>query len=312
LIGILSMPKQLETGRSSAPIDPLGIVLLAGGLVFAMYGATQGPQLGWLAVGVWPFLAGGGILLLAYVAWALRRPHPAVDLKLLRHPQPALAISLSVLTAVVLFSMLFLIPIYMEDVQKLSPLIAGLVLLPQALVTGLGTMIGHRLPTRPGALLGMLLLTASTALLLLVSISTPAWTISLILCGRGFALGMVIQPLLHAAIERLAPTEIPDGNTLFNVAQRLGASIGIVLLSTFFVVREQSRIYEVLKASGLALNSSTEMLPPFVLAKLAQAAVDGFHDTIWLLIVLSAFGILLALLLHDTPRISADRDTSIR
>jgi hypothetical protein len=49
-----------------------------------------------------------------------------------------------------------------------------------------------------------------------------------------------------------------------------------------------------------------------MLAKLAQAAVDGFHDTIWLLIVLSAFGILLALLLHDTPRISADRDTSIR
>jgi MFS family permease len=205
-----------------------------------------------------------------------------------------------VLTAVVLFSMLFLIPLYMENVQKLSPLIAGLVLLPQALVTGLGTMIGHRLPTRKSALLGMLILTASTALLLLVSISTSAWTIALILCGRGFALGMVIQPLLHAAIERLAPAEVPDGNTLFNVAQRLGASVGIALLSTFFIVREQLRVNEVLRTSAFTLNSLTS-LPSMLVTQLSQAAVTGFHDTIWLLIALSAFGILLAMLLHDAP-----------
>lgn len=312
LLGVLSMPKQQDRRRTSVPFDLLGIVLLATGLVFTIYGATQGPQVGWLASGVWPFLVGGGVLLLAYVAWALRRPHPAIDLKLLRHSQPALAIGLSVLTAVVLFSMLFLIPIYMEEVQRLSPLIAGLVLLPQALVTGLGTMIGHRLPTRLSALLGMLLLTLSTALLLLVSIDTPAWAISLILCGRGFALGMVIQPLLHAAIERLAPAEVPDGTTLFNVAQRLGASVGIALLSTFFIGREQVRVQEVLRASGFSLNSSTSTLPPPILTKLAQAAVDGFHDTIWLLIVLSVFGMLLALLLRDAPRLSADRATSVK
>ena len=66
--------------------------------------------------------------------WALRHPHPAVDLKLLRHSQSALAIGLSVLTAVVLFSMLFLAPLYMEEIQRLSALTAGLVLLPQASV----------------------------------------------------------------------------------------------------------------------------------------------------------------------------------
>jgi EmrB/QacA subfamily drug resistance transporter len=307
ILGVLSMLRQPDTRHTSAPFDPLGIVLLAGGLVLAIYGATQGSQEGWLATEVWPFLVGGGVLLLAYVIWALRRLHPAVNLKLLRHPQSALAISLSVLTAVVIFSMLVLIPIYMEDVQRLSPLTAGLVLLPQALMTGLGTMLGHRLSIRLSTLLGMIIVTVSTALLLLVDLNTPAWVIALMLCGRGFAVGMVIQPLLHTAIDRLTPVEVPDGNTLFNIAQRLGASVGIALLSTFFAVREQFRVNEVLHTFGFPSNSSISTLPPLVLTKLAQAAVAGFHDTIWLLIALSAFGILVALLLRDAPRASADK-----
>lgn len=312
ILAVLGTFRQADTKRSSAPFDPLGIVLLAGGLVLTIYGATQGPQEGWLANDVWPLLISGLLMLLVYVFWALHRSHPAVDLKLLHSPQSGLAIGLSVLTAVVIFSMLFLIPVYLEEVQRVSPLIAGLVLLPQALMTGLGTIIGHRLSTRLSALLGMVIITTSTALLLLVNINTPAWVTALILCGRGFAVGMVLQPLLHAAIDRLAPAEIPDGNTLFNIAQRLGASIGIALVATFFTVREHFRVQEVLRASGFSLNASTSTLPPPILTKLAQAAVDGFHDTIWLLIVLSVFGMLLALLLRDAPRLSADRATSVK
>jgi EmrB/QacA subfamily drug resistance transporter len=307
LFGVLSMPRSSGPARTSAPFDPLGIGLLAGGLVLVLLGATQGPNQGWLTITVWPLLLGGGLFLVLYVVWALRHPHPAVDLKLLRHTQSALAIGLSVLTAVVLFSMLFLAPLYMEEIQRLSALIAGVVLLPQALVTGLGTVVGHRLPTRLSALLGMILLTTSTALLLAVDISTPAWVIALILCGRGFALGMVIQPLLHAALDRLEPSEIADGNTLFNVAQRLGASVGIALLSTFFLVREQVRTSAVLQASGVAPNTSIATLPASLQAQLGDAAVAGFHDTIWLLIVLSTCGILMALLLRDAPRSSANK-----
>jgi hypothetical protein len=48
-------------------------------------------------------------LLALYVVWAFRHAHPAVDLKVLRHPQPALAVGLSALVAIVLFVMLFLL-----------------------------------------------------------------------------------------------------------------------------------------------------------------------------------------------------------
>ncbi len=68
--------------------DVVGLLLLSSGLVLAIYGATQGAQFGWTTLSSWPYLVCGLCLLALYVVWAFRHAHPAVDLKVLRHPQP--------------------------------------------------------------------------------------------------------------------------------------------------------------------------------------------------------------------------------
>ncbi len=297
--------------------DVVGLLMLSSGLVLAIYGATQGAQVGWTTLSSWSYLACGLCLLAFYILWAFRHAHPAVDLKLLRHPQPALAVGLSALVAIVLFVMVFLLPVFMETVQGYSPLVAGLTLLPQGLVTGVGTVLGARLAasrgTRMSAVLGMAILMVSTVALLAVQLTTPAWITALILSGRGLAVGLTIQPLLNSLIGSLSPDRIPDGNTLFNVAQRLGGSIGIPLLATFFAVRARARLEETLQALGFSSSAvgqggGTSLLshvPASVQAHLAEAAVTGFHDTIWLLVLLSGVGLLLAFLLRDRPAASA-------
>ncbi len=308
-LGMLFVPEQPSQAADAAVrFDALGMALLGAGLVLAIYGATEGPLRGWSSPGVWPYLAAGGALLLAYVAWALRSQHPAVDLKLLRHTQPALAVALCTLASVVMFAMLVLVPIFMEDIQGDSPFVAGLALLPQGLVTGLGLVAGDRLGAARGArfsaFLGLLLLAASTAALLAVTFTTPAWVTALLLSGRGFAVGLTIQPLLLAMLSGLASREIPDGNTLFNVAERLGGSLGIPLLVTFFTLREQDRVQAALHPFGIAAGalqvtgSHASALPPALRAQLAQAASAGFHDTIWLLVAISVLGCVATLLLR--------------
>jgi len=319
LVGALAvtrMPASAgERGDPAARFDPLGLALLSGGLVAAIYGGTQGPQHGWDSPAAWPYLAGGVILLGAYVLWVLRRPHPAVDLKLLRQPQTALAVGLSTLVAIVLFVIVFLLPLFLENLQGLSALQAGLTLLPQGLVTGVGIGLGAPLAARRGvratALLGLIILVLGTAALLLVTATTPAWVTALILCGRGLASGLTIQPVLTVMIGGLAPAEIPDGNTLFNVAQRLGGSLGIPLLGTFFALRERVRVDAALRALGLPVASAGQggqgglgaggaRLPAPVRERLTEAAVAGFHDTIWLLVAVSVLGASMALLLRDS------------
>lgn len=243
-LGVRRLPRGLGAGADPAVrFDAPGFALLAAGLTTAIYGASTGARDGWTTAGAWPFWAGGPVLLAAYAGWAARRAQPAVNLRLLRHPQAALALALCTLTSVVLFAVLFLLPVFIQNLQGRSALVAGLALLPQGLGTGLGTVLGQRLAARRGVratvVLGMATLTAGTAVLLAIGVDTPVWATAALLSVRGLALGLIIQPLLGALIGGLPPEEAADGNTLFNVVQRLGGSLAIPLLATFFEARER-------------------------------------------------------------------------
>ena len=300
------------TADSSARFDMIGSLLISVGLVLVIYAASEGPLVGWLSPQTLPFLVTGLVLIVAYVVWALRKEHPAVNLKLVRSSQTALALTISILAAVVLFSVLFLLPVFMESVQGISVMDTGLALLPQGLATGIGTVVGDRISRRTGirftVILGMAILTASTAGLLALNASTSAWVIAGILTGRGLALGLTIQPLLIDTIGRLSGKEIPDGNTLFNVFQRLGGTVGISLLSTYYQLRVQFHLTEVLQQYGITVpinsvgqgGSLLSTLPAAVQSQLVNAEVSGFQETMMVLVAVTIVGLILAFFIKNS------------
>ncbi len=317
LIGAIQWRANHSPADPGARLDPVGMVLLAGGLGLALYGGGQGPTAGWTAPGVWPFWAGGILLVVAYVAWALRSPHPAVNLRLLRDQLASVTVALSVVVSIVSFAALFLLPVFMQTVQGYSALQAGLALLPQGLVMGVGTVIGQRVASsgrlRLGALAGSAALVLTTAALLLIDAATPAWLTGLILCGRGLAFGLVTQPLLVTMMGQLSGPDVADGSTLFNVVQRVAGSFGIGLLATLFAQRVQTRVAAELAALHVPASSAAGSwrgmsggglagVPAAVATRLQDAAVAGFHDVVWALVAASALGVLVALLVRDPAR----------
>jgi len=302
-----------------ARFDPLGLALLAAGVTLTLYGASQGPARGWWGSSVWPFWTWGVLLLFGYAVWGLRHRQPALDLGLLREFQPALALTLSVITSAVMFAALFLVPVFMQSVQRLSALTAGLALLPQGVVIGVAAVAGSQMAQRGwlrrSALAGMVLLTGTTAGLLILTLETPAWVTAVILAGRGFAMGLVVTPLLLATLGQVRREEAADANTLFNVAQRIAGSFGIALLATFLQSQEQSHVQAAVTTAGLpraGLPSSApdfSSLPPATQHQLGAAAVAGFHDTFVLLTAVSIIGIGLALLIRDRkPEVAMERE----
>jgi hypothetical protein len=231
-----------------------------------------------------------------------------VDLRLLRRAQSALAVWLCTITAVAMFSVLFLLPVLLQDIQGHGPLASGLVLLPQGLVMGLSTRygmtLGQRGGLRRGILAGLVAVGVTTALLLLVTADTPLWIVSVIMAGRGLGIGLVIQPLLLAMVAGLPSNQLADANTLFNVGQRLGGSIGVGLLATFFTMRVTARVKEAFGPAagrlGTSVIGSLAGAPPSVRPRLADAAVAGFHDTIWVGVGIAAVGVLCAFFLRTT------------
>ncbi|HEX3679552.1 MAG TPA: hypothetical protein VHU90_07520, partial [Galbitalea sp.] len=60
------------------------------------------------------------------------------------------------------------------------------------------------------------------------------------------AIGFVTAPLLVAMLAPLPESQLPDGNTLFNITQRLGGSIGVSILGS------------IVGAAGLTLSQSVD------------------------------------------------------
>lgn len=241
LLGTSQLDPRLARPRQAvAPFDGIGLASLAAGLGLAVYGSGRGPVDGWLSASSWPFWTAGIVLLAGYILWARRRQYPALHLTLITNAQAGLALGLSSLAGVVLFAVLFLIPVYLQTVQHLSAFDAGLVLLPQGAVMGVGMGLTEGLVRRglirQTTIAGMVVLTVTTAAMLIIDRQTPAWLTAAILSGRGLALGLVVQPLLARMLHRIPVEQIADANTLFNVGERLSGSFGVAVLASVFAV----------------------------------------------------------------------------
>ncbi|MBK4347447.1 DHA2 family efflux MFS transporter permease subunit [Lacisediminihabitans changchengi] len=237
LLLLLRVPTSVGAlGSSSARFDPVGFVLLALGLTGALFGATEGTSEGWDSPVSWLPLGLGLALLVGYVFWALRRAHPAVDLQMMRHRNSAIALVLQVFCSVVAFGTVFLLPVFTQSVQGHSAFATGIALLPQGIVMGVATFFGQKLSVRvPLKILvvsGFAILAISSVFLITLEQDTPLWATALILSGRAIAIGLVTAPLLVAMLAPLPEDQLADGNTLFNITQRLGGSIGVSILGS--------------------------------------------------------------------------------
>jgi len=242
LLGVRRLPAGVAPAADGrARLDPLGLVLLSAGLVGTLFGASRVTSHGWTDNQAMVTLSVGVLLLLLYAWWAPHTRHPAVDLSLLRHGRSALALGLSVTSSVVAFAAVFLLPVFTQSVQRHTAFATGLALLPQGLITGVGTAAGQRLSARYGVrhlvATGFAVLAVASAGLLLLTPATPLWVTALILSGRAAAIGFGITPLLAVMLGPLTDAQLADGNTLFTIAQRLGGSIGVGVLGSLLAAR---------------------------------------------------------------------------
>jgi EmrB/QacA subfamily drug resistance transporter len=232
-------------GSHRARLDMPGIGLLAAALMAASYGASQGAERGWLGWASAPSWLGAVPLATGYILWArrvsARGGMPAVDLSLLANRQLRLNVVLCGFAGAALFSLEFLMPVFLQQVQGHTATAVGLTLMPQGaamgLATGLSRKAVERATVRSSVVAGMVVLVLSMLGLLLITARTPLGVTAVLLCGRGLALGLIVPPLFGALLADLDPRSAADANTLVNVVERISGAFGVALLVTFFQLR---------------------------------------------------------------------------
>ncbi|HEX4518834.1 MAG TPA: MFS transporter [Gaiellaceae bacterium] len=242
-IGIVAVIVSVRKLRESSDpehgsIDPLGLVLLTGGLFCLVFALIEGNKRGWSSAFIIGLFVGSAVLLTAFVFQQLRRTKPMIDLRLFRKPAftgvqiAAFALSSS------LFAMFLYLTLYMQEVLGYSPLQAGLRFLPITLLAFVAAPIGGKLTASvPIRLLmggGLVLVALSMALMAGLTPSS-GWTA--LLAGfivGGIGIGFTNPALATTAISTVPREQAGAGSGANATFRQVGIATGIAALGAIF------------------------------------------------------------------------------
>ena len=227
-------------GTSRPRLDLAGLALLAPGVAAVILGLSNaGSADGFAHPDVIVPLAIGVALTAAFTAHALRlaRRHgqPLVDVRVLARRPVASASAVLFFSGFSLYGAMLLLPLYYQEVRGVSPLTAGIMLVPQGvgalLSRGLAGRLTDKIGARPVAVAGFLIVAASTVPFALAGPHTSAWLLALCLVIRGFGLGAVTIPVMAVAFLGLDKQQIAHSSVVTRIAQQLGGSFGTAVLA---------------------------------------------------------------------------------
>ncbi|WP_141579959.1 DHA2 family efflux MFS transporter permease subunit [Actinomadura sp. WMMA1423] len=242
LLAVRYVPSDPGRATGGARLDVLGLALLSPGLAALVYGFSAVGEEGFGAPGVAFPLLSGAVLVLGYVAHALRRRAAAlIDPRLFARRGFAVATANSFLQGAALYGSMLLLPLYYQQVEHASALEAGLLLAPQALGTAAATFLASRLADRmaprPLILTGILLTLAGTVAFTRTGSSPAEWLLVASLVVRGAGLGVVMAPGMAAVYAGIERHEVVRAAGAVNTVNRVGGSLGIAV---FAVVLQRS------------------------------------------------------------------------
>jgi EmrB/QacA subfamily drug resistance transporter len=218
------------------PLDWFGLLTLAPGLAGIVFGLSEVQTHGGIgAPAAWAPLAAGVVLVAAFVARGRQARQALIDIRLFARPPFSAAAATIFFTGAALYGGLFITPLYYQVARDTSPLAAGLLVAPQGLGAALAMRPAGRLTDRIGggivATTGLIIVTAATIPLTLVTAHTGYILLAVVLLVRGLGIGASLMPTTAAAYTTLQRPEIPRATSAVSVLQQLGGSIGVTILA---------------------------------------------------------------------------------
>jgi len=228
---------QAQPGR----FDLAGFLLSGLGLGLAMYGVSEGPNLGWRQPLVIATIAAGVLLLAAMVVVELRSAAPMVDLRLLGNRLFRSSNGVIVLASIAFLGTLYAISLYYQNGRGLSALGSGLSTFPEAFGVMGGAQLASRvlyprLGPRRHITVGLAGTAASIGLLALLGPQTSLWWARLLMLTLGLSMGQVFVPVQAAAFATITPEATGRAATMFNAVRQLGGAVGVAVLTTVIVL----------------------------------------------------------------------------
>ncbi|PON16909.1 hypothetical protein C2W62_16015 [Candidatus Entotheonella serta] len=235
-LGVLVLPQRRESMGN--PVDYPGLLALAAFLVplllaisWTRDNQTETSTLLWLCMAA---LAGGALFILRELLTAF----PVVNLRLFQQPAFLLICATAFFNHMALHGALFMVPIFLQQVFGLTPLQAGLVIVPALLISGATGVATGRLSDLISPPLVVITMMLALSIIFYSFFSVTALTaitaiIGYVILYRICMIGTV-TPLTVLTVESLEANQVRMGQGLMGVVRSIGGLLGVTITSVIF------------------------------------------------------------------------------
>lgn len=272
VVGAVLLVPSLQRTGPRPKLDVPGTLLVSGGLFGLVFGFSNADTDGWDSPASWGMLAGGAVLIAAFVLWQRRASHPLLPLVILKDRNRAAAYSSVVIAGAGMFGIFLFVTYYLQQTLHYTPIQTGVSFLPMIGMLVLAAQLSTNLFVPrfgPKVMVPIGMVLAATGMVLLTRLGVdssyaPDVLVPLMVMGAG--MGSIMPASMQTATLGVDRQYAGVASAMVNTSQQVGGSIGTALLNT------------------LAATTATDYLAshaPVTAAVGAAAAVHSYATAYW-------------------------------
>ncbi|SFK74850.1 drug resistance transporter, EmrB/QacA subfamily [Paenibacillus sp. 1_12] len=214
-------------------------ILFFGTLLLAL---SKGQSEGWTSLFIVSLLFVSFFSLMLLIWVELGSKNPLLDLKIFKNPQFTMSTIAGSLVMMGMLGGTFLTPLYLQNIQSMSAMETGLLMMPQSIAMAFMMPISGKLTEKfgiiPVGIIGLATLGFTTMELHMLTADTPNHWLNVILTIRAIGIGLVMMPLTTAGMMSIPNDKVGNASPLSNVVRQVAGSMGIALFTSIMSNRQ--------------------------------------------------------------------------
>lgn len=234
--------------------DFLGFITVIASSASILVALSQGRTWGWSSAGTLSLLIGGFAVLGLFLWRELTAKSPLLNLRVFRSGRYTMALVITCILNISLYSGMLMTPVFLQNIQGVSPMNAGLILLPSSLAMAVAMPFVGKLYNKVGprvlTVTGLSMVALGSLPLSWLSVNTPHHYLLWCMVIRSLGIGLTMMPASNYGMEQIPKELSGHASSINNWTRSAFGSFAIAVFTAIMSSRSATHAQE-LAAGGL-------------------------------------------------------------
>lgn len=240
---VLQKTLKLPVVKRQVKVDWWGAFFISAAVSLLLVWVTfAGDKYDWLSWQTAAMVVGSVVLGAIFVAVEAKASEPIIPLRLFRNRTITLASLASLFVGIAMFAGTVFFSQYFQLARGKSPTMSGVMTIPMIAGLFISSTVSGQIITKTGRwkawlVSGGFLVTAGLGLLGTLRYDTEYWHIAVYMAVMGLGIGMMMQNLVLATQNQVAPSDLGAASSVVTFFRSLGGAIGVSALGAVMANR---------------------------------------------------------------------------